>query len=794
MPTAFSYAGVQLGFPDADGSIQKWLDRFRPIDEIFSYANPTSTVEGRDRPQGQTGHAVGLPRHNWTYQPPTYRINTLWWPCTGASRFAQGLFLTNQVNAALIQKALEDTDGSATLIMGDSLGSLQLRMWALPMRPLGAIATSVFPLVLVPLVDRRYFWQWSRSGQMFLGPESTWSTLINQITANLGLTIVTPGATITSDMGETLAVPDPVIAGYKTPDWSGFDLWHENAAMMLDAYAATVGERFVAPLLNGRYALRKAQDSVEDGSSISGDSTICQGNIDAAEITAGGEFLTVPAAAPGKLTVVFPRRQGGFPYLNGVCDTKSVNGPDTDAPGEVTIHTSFQADYSARASQPDNQSQLDSLAESIARDFFAWHEKQYSATIPGLARLWQATGFDDYLWFHFGASAPAGPDDCDLFNIPWLAHTIIESLPDNFGTEENLCQTKVPDAPRTFRGMQLCRVQLTSDFEDRGDLPAVASARILYADDYPPTGHLAQDGFDVHVFDTLGNRGPIASGDKVWVSALAADSEMFELVATSASLSEVVQVVHAVDDAGALVLANAQTPEGLWLHSGSVKRYIGNLLVTQEDCWILFVDDFDIRLGNIPAFNGQYYGPGKYSGPATSTANITLPLYVLKKGEEPVFVMVVASGKSDGQLVKSDDFRFDGLVVGASQQTDEQFFPRGSCVLTFIDYFTDSSAVPVVAEVGRIYGPCKLSVTQSGGGFAIFEVAIGEQEWEAKLSASGGDGVPKGSSGNFQLYNRDGSPSGIIVSAAAKYKKVAVNKWCIVKRMNRGLIGNQIEC
>lgn len=507
MPTTFTYAGIQLGFPDSDGAIQRWCDRYRPIDDIFSYSQPSHAVEGRDRPQGQHGHAVGLPRFNWTYQPPRYRLNTLWWPCTGASRFAVGLFLTNLVNAKKIQAAIATGDGSGQLNMSDSVNSIQLSMWALPMRPLGAIATSVFPLVLVPLVDRRYWWQWSKTGQMFLGPTSTWSDLLGQITSGLGVSVDTPDA-------ET--------GGYDAPDWSGFDLWHENAGMMIDAYAATVGQRFVAGI-DGSYRCRKAD----------ADDSVCQSNIDDAELSAGGEFLTVAAAAPGKVTVVFPRRQGGIVYQNGVCDTVTVNGANPSAPGEVTVHTSFQADYSSRASGADNQGQLNNLAQAIARDYYAWHVKQYSGTIPGVAGSWQATGFDDYLWFHFGASADkhcGDTEECDGFFAPWLAHTLVESLSDNFGVDENLTQASAPTAPRTFRPMPIFRAQLIGEFQDRDPLPAIAPARLLYADDYPPTGNLAQDGHDVYVFDTLNKRGALSNDAKVWVSALGADSEMFELI------------------------------------------------------------------------------------------------------------------------------------------------------------------------------------------------------------------------------------------------------------------------
>lgn len=509
------FAGVDLHLPDPEGKVQAWIDRYRPLDAIFPLGGPTARA-GRARPQGFSPHATGLPTFNWQQLPPRWRLNSLWWP-TGASRFAVGLFMTTLAKAAAIQTSIAGSS-AGTLVMKDGTRTLTATMYALPMLPVGAVATDN-PVVLLPLVDRRYFWQTAKAGTFNIGPTSTWANVRDQIVGGLGVSVLQP---------------EP--AGYEAPDWSEFDRWYENPALLMDGYAATVGQRFVATL-SGEYALQQ-WDVAEP---------IAQANLDDAAMIAGGALLSVPAIAPGAVTVVFPKRQGGIVHQNGACEqivlAATAYGFDAAAPGNATIHSTYQADFSLRGGTADNLANVTTLAGSIARDFYGWKKKQYSATLPGLAGVdWALTGYDDYLWFMLGTQVEAlerDDDDPEGFEAdewekpgPYLAQTLVQSLPHNFGTEENLAQSPSPTAPRTFRPMPVFRAELQGTFGGgEGSLPNFATGRLLY-DSVFGTGTMAPDSFDVKIYDTLRlARGDMKDGDGVWVSALGADSEMFELIA-----------------------------------------------------------------------------------------------------------------------------------------------------------------------------------------------------------------------------------------------------------------------
>jgi hypothetical protein len=512
------FAGVPLSLADPGGRVQAWIDRYRP--DMFPLHRPTSTLGGRDREQGHWGHSIGLPRPNWEQFPPRWRLNSLWWP-TGASRFAVGLFMTTLDGANKI-KARVGSDFSGGLEISDGKNSLAFSMYLLQPRPIGAVATDN-PVVLIPLVDKRYFWQWSKMGQMFVNPTTTWAQVSAKIVEGLG--------------GATVERPTPT--GYENPDWSEWDRFHENAAMGLDAYAASVGQRFVATY-KANYKCQKPGDAAGDAKK----------NLDRfkKQYVAGGELLDMGVKVPEKLVVAFVQRQGGIVAQHGVCNTvtkfASDYGITKQRGGEKVIHTTAQADLSARLGSPSNSAAMSELANVIARDFYGWAKHHYSATVKGVAKDWVLTGFDDYVWFLCGTPAPPAEDcTCDddepeefkadpiehaASNPPWLCQTLVESFRPNFGVEENTSQFASPSYPRTFRPMPVFRAQLTSDFTG-----AATEGQLLYDSNFG-TGTLQPDPFTVKIFDTMGMRNPeTGNGHKVWLSALAADSDMFELIASA---------------------------------------------------------------------------------------------------------------------------------------------------------------------------------------------------------------------------------------------------------------------
>jgi len=87
-----------------------------------------------------------------------------------------------------------------------------------------------------------------------------------------------------------------------------------------------------------------------------------------------------------------------------------------------------------------------------------------------------------------------------------------------------------------------------------------------------------------------------------------------------------VQVYHSGEPAYAVVEANADG-----VHPGLVKRVISETMTEIAPCWILFVDQYDTNVGNVPAINTDYYGPARYSGTYT-VGETTLDLLVVRRG------------------------------------------------------------------------------------------------------------------------------------------------------------------
>lgn len=96
-------------------------------------------------------------------------------------------------------------------------------------------------------------------------------------------------------------------------------------------------------------------------------------------------------------------------------------------------------------------------------------------------------------------------------------------------------------------------------------------------------------------------------------------------------LANIVQVSQGSGDTGATLSPDGTNANGVMFHSGKVKKFQSGGINTLDDCWILFVDDYNNLGGNIQAIQGEFYGPARLSGMTTCGATL-LPVYVLKKG------------------------------------------------------------------------------------------------------------------------------------------------------------------
>jgi len=110
-------------------------------------------------------------------EPPHLKLNQLYWPVTGASRFAYGYFLMTQfdyqslnrnvphnLSASFLNPVTPDEPEDPGVITPidpspNITDSINLRMFVLTPRVLIQLAGSADGLYVVPLVDERFFWQ-----------------------------------------------------------------------------------------------------------------------------------------------------------------------------------------------------------------------------------------------------------------------------------------------------------------------------------------------------------------------------------------------------------------------------------------------------------------------------------------------------------------------------------------------------------------------------------------------------------------------------------------------------------
>lgn len=382
---------------------------------------------------------IGLPLVNWP-KPPPLRLNQLYWPCTGASRWAEGVFLCNGQAKNDIMSC-QVADSGATLVYAtdydpqpDQLSGKPYRtaewtMWPIAYRRIGGCenyggldpdglftttSTDSFDLYLIHLVDERYWWQFVDTPDI-CKHLSSWLELINYLTGELGL-------------GEDIpwTLPDDGVPTYSTlPHQSEWMRINYNAAQLLDAALASIGCRLVArTALPGNAAFEISRGV--------GAETIFLENKEklTGEQLAGTDCEDAwTRAMPNYVTVAFPKSRFGM--LCGQCSREgssssageddchedyytietdisqfsdgidtSINCPVTSA--TKTIHVRGWADMGVCADEsPMNITELASLAYQIASDWFYYHIRQYDITVVGPA-FWKPCGYDDCIIHKFG--------------------------------------------------------------------------------------------------------------------------------------------------------------------------------------------------------------------------------------------------------------------------------------------------------------------------------------------------------------------------------------------------------
>lgn len=399
--------------------LEAWVNAHLPLEEANLFGPLHSPVDTR---HDSNRHSIGIPLYNWP-DPPAPKLNSLYWP-SGASRWARGWFLCNGTAKDKIVQQAHSAGGTTalTLVLGDNTdgqesNSVEPLMHLLPPRPLSGIppltvaqqtaAETKETLWLLPLVDVRYFWQFISTGNLELTNSSTWPDVFTAIGAVLGVTV-------TADSED---------ADYLQPDWIELTRRYNPVPALLDAVAASVGQRIT----------RDPAGTVLSQSVATAKTQLAANYADAAlSLGAGSDYSTSLGDIPEKIRVNFRRWSQYNVYCDGeVYTTTSLASATSDPPTstvtgkERIFHSTLYAEYpyntaANSAGDPTNKATLDALAAQMAGDYYGWISKQFDICFNGIADLYM-TGFDDA--------------------IIWEPHrTRVWSLPSGVGVDRQLSQ------------------------------------------------------------------------------------------------------------------------------------------------------------------------------------------------------------------------------------------------------------------------------------------------------------------------------------------------------------------
>jgi hypothetical protein len=519
---SITYADQPLLLPDPGRHLSTWLDRALSLKDLRLFGErPIAWEDGRWMPRSKAMAKVGLPKPNWAQFPPRMKINTLWWP-TGATRWAVGLFLCGKAALAKIIENLDDK-GFATLKLSDdgatgTAHTVSVQMALLPPRPLTATGgpagdalddASYDRLFLIPLVDKRYFWQFKDAGELKIepktAPDMTWYALIQHLGAQL----------------EEAIEFDP-IDGYQYPDPVELSRAYENAAMLLDVVAWCVGRRVVLGLGGTVSLLTPAQSKATHYQNLGGWGAeapeTAPPQLSPFSVWAGGpsQYREKPRR-PEKVRVVFPPYNvSRTPWDDGDAYAVEVRGDkyfkDTTpgkntTPGLVkTFYNTAAARFAESADTPANQSELEHLTDQIAKDYYDWLQAgTYDLSCSGI-REWVPTGYDDAIWWHWGYQYPPETEDpleedMEMEQGRYGAFTRIHGLPVDWGYSQLLHQ--FPGYPG--------REDIVT-FRLDADLTLGAAQASVYAWDTAGAGQYADTGDTILAVDVLGTWPDAPSG------------------------------------------------------------------------------------------------------------------------------------------------------------------------------------------------------------------------------------------------------------------------------------------
>jgi hypothetical protein len=362
-----SYAGVYLtaGIPAA-------LQEGGPLalSDLLDFARPTS-------PGRLSG--AGFPYLTRDRRP---RLNSLYWPTTGVSRFAYGHFLADDNQLALIrpQAYASNQLNPLPLILDDGNRSVTTNLSMLAVRPLASCGAPA--LNLLTLVDARYFLR-DKSGTATTGSGQTWDGWFHDAFTSLGATFT----------------QDTINAAYPAAPTDEFDVSAEDGLPgLIDAAAHSLGMRVVCTLDGVLHVI----------TSLTGATTLTA-NVGLLSPVVAGGYLNLGNVAntdvnslPGTVSVAFPIAANGV--VNGAESLSAWTlaalvlpafGSATGSAATQQIRLFTPAIITTNPTTPDNATALTAIAKQAATDWYNWQQLQTSDLAFDHVCAWVPSGTED---------------------------------------------------------------------------------------------------------------------------------------------------------------------------------------------------------------------------------------------------------------------------------------------------------------------------------------------------------------------------------------------------------------
>lgn len=545
-----------------------WFSNFQKVEETISFCSEEAAwVSPLLAPRTQRV-SPGLAKFNYSYLPRP-KLNTLVWP-TGASRF--GYFFGLSETAA---------SGSGTLAFTDGSVSVSPSMNVLCSKKVSALGG----LYILVLVDPRWDWQFKSVGNLTVDQDTTWDSLFSTVGAALGVAITT----------------DAISADFLQPDPQELQRQYQNGAVMLDAMAASVGQRIV-------YSLSNTTSSMDSSHSNTGNFSVMD------KITAGGQFdLEVPYA----VNVLFPKSNDHAAWCNG--EKYSVSTPIGGSSSKtLTIHSTCYADFTQGNDDPDNVDNLNKLGTAVSNAYAGWYGTGtgFDATFHCI-KSWGLNGFTNFVEYSY---SPDGVSE---------HYTRAQSMPPNFQVEAQLSQD--PGVLPILEGIQWGVLTSPATADNGTSAVTPAQVEVFHFGD---SGSDEDLGISVNAYDTLGGQASIQAGTKVDLFWHCKDHKWL-MVKTSSTFAVVqvdespgLQEGYAIKDSGFCLWQGllVSFPSG-----GSGFCFSDNFQLGTQKVWLIAIDNPGGSVGtNATLAKGERYlaqPVGSFTAEGDSR-----PLYAIRKG------------------------------------------------------------------------------------------------------------------------------------------------------------------